>query len=151
MPKPTHKPSARPAHRPPHQPSKIDRDTVAIMAAGGICQSDIARARGISESTLRKHYKNELASGATQLNTLVLVEWIKRIKAGDFQAIKWWTQSRMNFSEKITVDDPARNQPLRVVVELVGSPAPAAAPVTNAEAPRNSPHSLPGTVLQFRG
>jgi hypothetical protein len=121
------------------------------MVAGGIAQADIARARGISEPTLRKHYRKELDSGQTVLNTVVLIEWVKRIKAGDFQAIKWWTQSRMNFSEKITVDDPARNQPLRVVVELVGSPAPAAAPVTNAEAPRNSPHSLPDGVVQFRG
>ncbi|MFL5253333.1 MAG: hypothetical protein ACJ8AI_10640 [Rhodopila sp.] len=140
----------RPAHRPPHVPTKADRDTAAVMVAGGIAQADIARARGISEPTLRKHYREELDSGQTVLNTVVLIEWVKRIKAGDFQAIKWWTQSRMNFSEKITVDDPARNQPLRVVVELVGSPAPAAAPVTNAEAPRNSPR-LPGTLVQFRG
>jgi hypothetical protein len=33
----------------------VDRDTVSVMAAGGIAQVDIARARGISPVTMRKH------------------------------------------------------------------------------------------------
>ena len=54
--------TARPANRPPHVPTKVDRDTVSVMVAGGIGQADIARARGVSEPTLRKHYKEELAT-----------------------------------------------------------------------------------------
>ena len=86
-------PTARPANRPPHEPTKVDRDTVSVMAAGGIAQADIARARGISEPTLRKHYRAELSAGMTALNTMVILAHIERIKAGDFQAIKWWEQS----------------------------------------------------------
>jgi hypothetical protein len=95
------------------------------MVAGGIAQNDIARARGISAVTLRKHYKQELAAGTTALNTIVLIEHIRRIKAGDFQAIKWWQQARMGWSERIVVDDgkPA-DTPMRVIVELVGEAAP---------------------------
>jgi hypothetical protein len=54
-------PAKRPANRPPHEPTKVDRDTVSVMVAGGIAQDDIARARGISAPTLRKYYKLELA------------------------------------------------------------------------------------------
>src|ERR1700733_14601393 len=92
-------PTKHPANRPPHQPTKVDRDTVSVMAAGGIAQADIARCRGISEPTLRKHYAEELATGMTALNTMVILAHIERIKAGDFQAIKWWQQSRMGWSE----------------------------------------------------
>jgi hypothetical protein len=139
---PTSKPSAaapsptkRPANRPPHEPTQVDRDTVAAMAAGGIAQADIARCRGISEPTLRKHYAEELATGMTALNTMVILAHIERIKAGDFQAIKWWQQSRMGWSQRIVVDDdkPA-NTSLRVIVELVGE---AAAPPAEQIEPRS--------------
>jgi len=102
---PTRKPSAaapslakRPANRPPHQPTKVDRDTVSVMVAGGIAQADIARARGISAVTLRKHYRAELTNGMTALNTIVIIAHIERIKVGEFQAIKCWEQSRMGWS-----------------------------------------------------
>ena len=137
---PTRKPSAaapspakRPAHRPPHQPTKVDRDTVSVMAAGGIAQVDIARARGISAVTLRKHYRVELSAGMTALNTTVILAHIERIKAGDFPAIKWWEQARMGWTEKAPTTDPA-DQPVRVVVELVGE---AAAPCGEQSAPRS--------------
>jgi hypothetical protein len=106
-----------------------------VMVAGGIGQDDIARARGISAVTLRKYYKQELANGATALNTIVLIEHVKRIRAGDFQAIKWWQQARMGWSERVVVDDgkPA-DTPMRVIVELVGE---AAAPRVEQSAPRS--------------
>jgi hypothetical protein len=101
-PKPSPKPQAlapapvkRPPSRPPHEPTKVDRDTVSLMVAGGIAQNDIARARGISAVTLRKYYKEELATGTTALSTIVLIQHIKLIRAGDFHAIKWWQQARM--------------------------------------------------------
>jgi AraC-like DNA-binding protein len=128
-------PTKRAAHRPPHDPTKMDRDTVSIMVAGGIGQKDIARARGISEPTLRKYYKKELATGATELNTIAIIAHVKLIRAGDFHAIKWWQQARMGWSERIVVDDgkPA-DTPMRVIVELVGE---AAAPRVEQSAPRS--------------
>jgi hypothetical protein len=48
-----------------------------------------------------------------------------RIKAGDFQAIKWWQQSRMGWREHIVVDgDKPADASMRVVVEFVGEVAP---------------------------
>ncbi len=124
---PTRKPSptARPANRPPHEPTKVDRDTVAAMVAAGIAQVDIARCCAVSEPTLRKHYKEEIRTGTTTLNTMVILAHIERIKAGDFQAIKWWQQARMGWSERIVVDDgKLADTPMRVIVEFVGEAAP---------------------------
>jgi hypothetical protein len=103
----------------------VDCDTVSAMVAGVIAQVDIARARGISAVTLRKHYRAELTNGMTALNTIVLIELVKRIKAGEFPAMKWWTQSRMGWSERVVVDDgkPA-DTPMRIIVEFVDEAAP---------------------------
>jgi hypothetical protein len=109
---------------PPHVPTKVDRETVALMIAAGIAQSDIARVRRISEKTLRLHYRQEIDNGTTQINTIVLMAHLERIRAGEFAAIKWWEQSRMQWSERIMVDDgkPA-DTPMRVIVEFLGEPA----------------------------
>jgi hypothetical protein len=127
-------PTTRTAGQPPHDPTKVDRDTVSVMVAGGIAQVDIARARSISVGTLRKHYRQELATGATVLNTIAITEHVKQIRAGNFHAIKWWQQARMGWTERIVVDDgkPA-DTPMRVVVEFVGE---AATPRVDQSAPR---------------
>jgi hypothetical protein len=109
---------------PPHEPTQQSRMTVEIMVAGGIIYDDIAAYIGISLPTLRKHYAHELAVGKTKIDTIVVGEHLKRIKAGDFPAIKWWEQSRMNW--RGDVDDPGRaaEANMRVSIELVGEPAP---------------------------
>jgi hypothetical protein len=106
---------------------------ITVMVAGGITQADIARAKGISLPTLRKHYREELDNGAASVNTMVLVEHIKLIKGGDFQAIRWWEQSRMKWN---TSDEAGKlpDASMRIVVELVGEPA--AKPVTIDHEPR---------------
>ena len=86
-------PAKRVRGQPAHAPTKLDRDTVKVMVAGGITQADIARSRGISLPTLRKHYRAELDNGATELNTMVIVEHVKLIKNGDFAAISGGNKS----------------------------------------------------------
>jgi hypothetical protein len=114
MPKP---PTKRSAHRPEHEPTKADRDTVMAMVAGGIEQKVIAGARGLSRHTLRKHYKNELINGTGKINGVVVAAHVKKILAGDFNAIKWWEQSRMGWSEtqKIETTGPD-GRPIEQVV-----------------------------------
>jgi hypothetical protein len=137
MPKELPEPDVLPAKRgrghPAHAPTKADRDMITMMVAGGITQADIARAKGIDLKTLRKHYREELDNGATSVNTMVLAEHLKLIKKGDFQAIRWWQQSRMSWRSDVV--DPAKlpEQSTRVVVEFVGEPA--AKPVTIDHAP----------------
>ena len=58
--------------RPAHEPSDRDRAIVRLMVAGGIRQADIAAVLGVSEKTLRTHYRQELDLAATLANALVV-------------------------------------------------------------------------------
>ena len=119
-------PAKRGRGKPPHQPTKVDRDMITVMVAGGIKQADIARAKGIDLKTLRKHYRAELDNGASSINTMVLVEHIKLIKKGNSAMIKWWEQARMGWRGDAGDDDgKLPEQSTRVVVEFVGPPTPA--------------------------
>ena len=71
--------------QPPHQPTKVDRDTVTVMVAAGIQQLDIAKARGISVSTLRKWYRYELDTAKTTIDTMVVVEQPEAYQGGRFR------------------------------------------------------------------
>jgi hypothetical protein len=121
-------PARKPEGKPPHVPTDLDRQAVSLMVGGGIAQVDIARTRNIGLTTLRKHYRQEIETGATAIATMVILAHVKRIKAGDFQAIKWWEQARLGWSEHVVVDEGKRSDtPMRVIVELVGEAAPSRA------------------------
>jgi hypothetical protein len=123
--------------KPPHVPTDADRQTVSLMVAGGIAQEDIARARKLGLTTLRKYYRDEIATGTTAINTVVILAHVKRIRAGDFHAIKWWEQARMGWSEHVVVDEGKRSDtPMRVIVELVGDAAPARSEPSATAGPR---------------
>lgn len=78
---------------------------------------------GISDVTLRKHFADEIAQGVNRITERVINKHIDLIDAGDFQAIKFWEQARLGWSDKTTLVDDRPPQ-TRVVIELVGSPAP---------------------------
>lgn len=125
---PPAKPAPRKNGRPPYEPNDKDRTMVRLLCAGGITQDRIAEAVGISEPTLRKHYKAELLIGKAQMDALAVATLGKAMQRGGKEAVaaaKWWTQSRMGWSERGIVDDskPA-DTPLRIIVELVGDAAP---------------------------
>ena len=48
-----------------HEPNETTRREVEGMAGAGIPQASIAKATGLSEPTLRKHYRHELDNGGT--------------------------------------------------------------------------------------
>src|SRR5262252_3123448 len=56
---------------PAHNPSEKDRATVETMASHGILEIDIARVIGISVSTLRKWYLDELETAHIKANSKV--------------------------------------------------------------------------------
>lgn len=115
--------TGRPSNNPAHEPTRQTRDMVTVMVAGAIDQNAIAAAMGISRPTLRKHYRQEIKNGTTTVNGIVLVEHLKRIKAGDFAAIKWWEQSRMAWAETQKIqplDKDGKPADMKVTVELLG-------------------------------
>jgi hypothetical protein len=123
-PRPARLPTKRGRGAPSHVPTKADRDMITVMVAGGITQADIARAKGIDLKTLRKHYRTELDNGATELNTMVIVEHVKLIKKGDGPMIRWWEQARMGWRGDAEDPGKAPDPSMRIVVELVGEKPP---------------------------
>jgi hypothetical protein len=58
--------------RPAFKPTDDQRRVVEMMVSGGIPQSEIAKCigeKGISEDTLRKHFKHELDNGMARART----------------------------------------------------------------------------------
>ncbi len=114
--------------RPAYVASDKDRVMVRLLCAGGITQDRIAVAIGVSAPTLRRHFARDIKVGQTEIDAQAVGTLVAAMRGGGKQAVaaaKFWCQSRMGWSERITVDDgkPA-NTPMRVIVELVGDAAP---------------------------
>jgi hypothetical protein len=91
--------------RPPYEPTEKDRQTVRVMVAGGIEQAQICGVLKITRMTLRKYYRDELENGAAAINAIVVAEHLKRIRGGDFNAIRFWEQARMGWTERVQVNN----------------------------------------------
>ena len=118
------------------------------MCAGGMEQADMARAIGIAPHTLRKHFRRELDTGAAEVHARVITSLVdmaagepaapgRRAVPAYFPATKFYLQARCGWQERMLVEDgkPA-DQPMRVVVELVGD---APAPQTDRRAEYSTP------------
>jgi hypothetical protein len=111
---------------------------IQLSSTDARCSQDrIAVAIGTSEPTLRKHYKRDILIGATEIDAQAVATLVGAMRSGGKEAVvaaKWWTQSRMGWSESLIVDGgkPA-DTPMRVIVELVGE---VAAPHVEPSAPR---------------
>ena len=89
--------------RPPFEPTDEQRKYVSQMIAVGIPQEQVARAivpGGIAVETLQKHFNEEIETAAIKANSTIGGAAFQRAKAGDPQMIKWWTATRMGWSEK---------------------------------------------------
>lgn len=98
-------PKRKPGTFAPYIPTDKDRATVEVMVAGGIEQREIWTLLGIKERTLRKHYRDEIDTGFSKINRIVLRAHLKKIQEGDFRAIEWWEKARMNWSERTIISD----------------------------------------------
>ncbi|MBY5555234.1 RNA polymerase subunit sigma-70 [Rhizobium leguminosarum] len=58
--------------RPPHIPSPTDRRVVELLAAEGVPQLQLCRILGISQKTLRAHFRAELNRGASRLEAALV-------------------------------------------------------------------------------
>jgi hypothetical protein len=94
---------------PVHQPTEQTRRMVETMAACGILQPDIARVLGMSDDTLRTHYREELDTAATKANSMVAQTLYQQAVGGpgprpdwsksNVTAAIWWTKTRMKWKE----------------------------------------------------
>ena len=76
--------------RPQFQPTNEQRDQCSILAAGRMAEADIAAAFGITRPTLRKHFADELTTGAAERNAAVVVQLYRAAMDGNVAALRLW-------------------------------------------------------------
>lgn len=102
-----------------------DRTTVRQMAAAGVAHKDIARVLDCAENTLRKHFRDELDTGATCAIAAVSNRLYDMAMKGNTAACIFWLKARAGWRERQEVTGP-EGEPL----------FPAASPVDSYEAAR---------------
>ena len=83
--------------RPPdqtHMPTDIQRQTVSLHATVGTPQPLIASIIGITEKTLRKHYREELDHAMAKANATIGGALFNKAKGGDTQSQIFWMKTR---------------------------------------------------------
>lgn len=119
--------------RPKFEPSDKDRAVVKAMTGYGICQDEVARVVGVSDKTLRKHFKAELATAATEANAAVAQSMFqmatkgKQVLAGIF-----WLKARAGWRETVQVEGPG-GAPIALSFRWADAPAPPADPLPDPE------------------
>jgi len=91
--------------RPSYKPTPEDRNLVNIMASCGVQHSIIARCiggkRGISQTTLRKHFSHELATASEMANATVAGHLFQMATRSENPASAiFWMKCRAGWKEK---------------------------------------------------
>lgn len=82
------------------QPSEDQRRTAEAMTAYGIPQTDIARVIGIDPKTLRKHFREELDTGAVKANAAVAKTAFEMALSGEKPTMTmFWLRHRAGWKE----------------------------------------------------
>ena len=81
------------------KPTDQDRARVQLMAAAGITQPNIALRMGMTDKTLREHFREELDFGVDEINTLAVGSLVQQIKKGNLGAICFWLKCRAGWRE----------------------------------------------------
>ena len=113
-------PARGPGGRPPHEPTEERRRQVEGMAGNGLTNEQIARVMRIGETTLKKHYPEELARGGAMATALVgqslyrmATDWMQPPGEGEprkgpdkaaVAAAIFWMKARAGWSEKVKLE-----------------------------------------------
>ncbi len=85
---------------PAHKPTEERRKQVEQASGLGLPHDQIAALIGISDETLRKYYKTELAVGKAKASAQVAKTLFnKAVLHGDTTAMIWWTKAQMRWAE----------------------------------------------------
>lgn len=95
--------------RPSHQPTDETRERVKTLAGYGIPHDDIARLIGVSDVTMRKHYRAELDVGHAAASAEVIGALYKNVMRGDTTAAIWWTKVRCGWRAAENSDQSGGN------------------------------------------
>src|SRR5215204_954548 len=104
-----------PRGRPPHNPTPASRRSVETMSGLGIPENEICLVIGVSENTLRKHYRAQLDVGHVKANMKVARN-LHRIACGTGReavtAAIFWMKTRAGWSEHAPPPVAPRIEPL---------------------------------------
>lgn len=99
--------------RPAHEPTAETRKQVEAMAGYGIRADDIARSVGISQETLRKHYRDELDLGTVKANTAVAQSLYKKALGDGTSAVTaaiFWMKTRAGWKETVVNEHTLKDE-----------------------------------------
>lgn len=95
--------------RAPFEPTEKDRHLVGVLCGMGLKHEQIAACllnpyskKSIDLKTLRKHFKEELKTGADRTKGAICGSLYNKCMAGDTNAIKWWQMNRMGWTDRGT-------------------------------------------------
>jgi hypothetical protein len=98
--------------KPPFEPAAEHRSLVETVAGFGLLHRDICllivnphTGKPVSEPTLRKNFKAELAVGAVKANAKVVQSLYQQATTkGNVTAAIWWTKCRMGWKETVRTE-----------------------------------------------
>tara|TARA_R110000787_G_scaffold30289_1_gene81388 strand:- start:37 stop:480 length:444 start_codon:yes stop_codon:yes gene_type:complete len=90
--------------RPAYLVTSDTRAEVYNLSIVGTRYEDIALVMGMSNDTLKKHYKNELEKGRIEANAAVAGTLYEKAKQGDTSSMIFWLKTRAQWSEKNTTE-----------------------------------------------
>jgi hypothetical protein len=109
--------SKRETGRRVYEPTPADRATVKNLAAVGVPHAEIAKCvgtHGISEPTLRKHFRRELDISLNEVRALAMSGLVMGLKNGEAWAISLVLKARAGWHETMAqrfVDEKGKDRP----------------------------------------
>ena len=103
----------------PHVATDKDKKTVKSMCAFGIPQLDIAAVIGITDKTLRKHYRHELDVATAEANAKIAnVLYNKCIIDQDTASVIFWLKTRAKWSETTNLNHSGGVEITKIVDDI---------------------------------
>lgn len=90
-----------------YEPDDNDRKQVLVLVGMGLTHDQIAKVMGISDESLRKHFREELDTGEAKLNAKVaqnLFNIATSKQSGCVPAAIFWMKTRAGWREKDRVE-----------------------------------------------
>jgi hypothetical protein len=94
---------------PAHLPTAESRKQVELMAGRFLPHDDIAAIIGVSDETLRKHYRAELDKGKAMGDLDISDRLHKKAKEGHVAALIFLAKIRMGWSEKVRLEHTGKD------------------------------------------
>ena len=95
-----------------HKPDAFQRKQVEAMAGYGVPELDIARVVGIDPKTLRRHYRDELATGHIKAGAKVAESLFHKATSDGPQSVTaaiFWLKTRVGWKETTAHEIAGRN------------------------------------------